>query len=291
MSFVHEKISRGIGRSVLKAKKNSPHIFFAVGLGGIIVSTVLACRATLKLEEVVDEIKADIKEIEMMKIESERNGTHYPEQDYYRDLTYVYAKSALRIGKLYGVPVIIGSISIAALTGSHVQLAHRNAALTATLAAVTKAYDEYRLRVREELGEEKERELYHGVMKETVEIDGKKKTITKIEGKSIYARFFEPNNPNWKNDMETNRVYIQCQQSYANHLLQSRGHVFLNDVYDQLGFDRTREGAIVGWVRDGDGDGYIDFDLFDIGNMDFINGNARGCLLDFNVDGVVFDKI
>lgn len=291
MNFIHEKISRGIGRSVLQAKKNSPHIFFVVGLGGIIVSTVLACRATLKLEETMDDIKAELKEIEMMRVESERNGTHYPEQAYYKDLTHVYTKSAIRIGKLYGVPVVIGSVSIAALTGSHVQLAHRNAALTATLAAVTKAYDEYRIRVREELGAEKEQAIFDGVKEEKVEIDGKKEIVKSITGRSQYARFFEPNNVNWKNDLELNRIFIECQQSYANHLLKARGHVFLNEIYDALGFERTTPGSVVGWVLDGDGDGYIDFGLYDIINVDFVNGNARGASLDFNVDGVVFDKI
>lgn len=287
-----ESLTRGFGRVVLQTKKHSPHILFAGGIIGIIGSTFLACRATLKLEETIDEIKQDIKEIETMKFQSERNNSLYSEQDYYRDLTYVYTKSAIKIGKLYGPSVIVGTISVAALTGSHVQLTNRNAALTATLTAVTRAYDEYRLRVREELGEEKERELYLGITEKEIEIDGKKETVKVLGGHTQYAQVFDRNNPNWKNDMEYNRIFIQCQQSYANHLLNARGHVFLNDVYDQLGLDRTRAGAIVGWVKDGDGDGYIDFGLFEnIHNIDFLNEGADGVLLDFNVDGVVFDKI
>jgi Family of unknown function (DUF6353) len=295
---IKESITRSVNRSVLQSKKNSPHIFFVLGLGGIIVSTVLACRATLKLEDTLEEIKTDLEgpkelvhsaQTEELVGGSERK---YSDREYYQDMTYVYAKGANKLIRLYGPAVVVGSFSIAALTGSHIQLTHRNAALTATLAAVSKAYDEYRDRVREELGEEKERDLYRGVSEEKIEVDGKKELVRVVNnGMSPYARFFEPSNRNWQNDMELNRIFIQLQQNYANHLLKARGHVFLNEVYDSLGLDRSQAGAVVGWVSDGEGDCYVDFGLFDAANIHFINGNSRGCLLDFNVDGIVYDKI
>ena len=286
-------ITRSVGRAVLKTKKNSPHIFFGVGAIGVIGSTFLACRSTLKLEETVDEVKKDVEDVRDMANRVKDSGAKYTEEDFYKDLGYVYIKSVLKVARLYGPSILLGGASIAALTGSHIQLTRRNAALTVTLAAVTKAYETYRERVSEELGKERELELYHGIRDEAIDANGKKEAVKVADanGHSIYSRFFDEYNTNWTKDPEMNRIFIQCQQNYANHLLQSRGHVFLNDIYDSLGLDRSKAGSIVGWVRKGDGDGYIDFGMFEIRNARFVNQIERSILLDFNVDGVVYDKI
>ena len=92
-------------------------------------------------------------------------------------------------------------------------------------------------------------------------------------------------------------IFLKCQQRYANDLLQIRGWVTLNDVYDMLGFPRSQAGQVVGWVYDKDnpqGDNYIDFGIYDLhkeGCRDFVNGIERSIWLDFNVDGYIFDKI
>ena len=286
-------ITRSIGRSALKTKKNSPHIFFGLGLIGVVGSTVLACRATLKLEETLDEAKKDLDVVKALATKATSAKTEYSEQEYYKDLGYVYTKSVVKLAKLYGPAVAIGGVSIAALTGSHVQLTRRNTALTVTLAAVSKAYQEYRERVKEELGSSRELEIFSDIRKETTEIDGKKAIVkvAGLNGFSPYARFFDEYSSNWQKDPEMNRIFLQCQQNYANHMLKARGHVFLNDVYDSLGLERTQAGAVVGWIYDGDGDGYIDFGMFEVSNNRFINGLERSVLLDFNVDGVVYDKI
>lgn len=288
-------ITRSFGRAVLQSKKQSPHIFFAVGLIGIVGSTVMACRATLKLEKLIDEIQAEFKTIRQDKDLSDYNDGGYDQNEYMRDLTFAYVRGAQKMIKLYGPSAVVGGLSIAALTKSHVQLSQRNAALGAALTAVSNAYEEYRSRVRSEYGEEKELAIYQGcLLDDPEEVDqlGELQKIGQVSNQtSPYGRFFEASNVNWQKDPEYNRIFIQLQQNYFNHRLQSTGHVFLNEVYDGLGFERSQAGAVVGWVRNGDGDGYIDFGLFDVTNIHFINGNARGCLLDFNVDGIVYDKI
>jgi hypothetical protein len=282
-------ITRSIGRTILKTKKNSPHIFFALGLAGTVTSTVLACRSTLKLEELLEEVKRDFEEVRALH---EIGSTDYSSKEYHKDLSYVYGKSIAKITKLYGPSILVGVASVASLTGSHIQMTRRNAALTFTLAAVSKAYEEYRARVIEEIGEEREREIYYDIHEQEVEIEGKKQMV-QIAGNSHspYARFFDEFSIQWKRDPELNRMFLQHQQNYANHLLTARGHVLLNDIYDALGFERTRAGAVVGWVKNGDGDGYIDFSIFQVNNSRFVNGLEQSILLDFNVDGVVYDMI
>jgi hypothetical protein len=297
-----ENFTRNLGRKLLKTRKNSPHIMFAVGIAGVITSAVLACRATLKLEEAVDEIREDFESVKIMKSDSERGilshkeGTvsktdEYAQNQYYKDLAYVYWKGVAKISVLYGPPVIIGTASIGLLTGSHVQLARRNQALTVTLAAVSKAYDEYRSRVQDEIGKERELDIYHGT--QTQKLEGSKELVPvkNSNGTSIYSVICDRDWSNYKPSSEINRFFVQCQQEYANHLLRARGHVFLNDVYDALGFDRTVPGSVVGWVKNGEGDGYIDFGVYDAVNMRYLDEYEFCLILDFNVDGVIYNLI
>lgn len=293
MKFVPNNLSRGLGRQILTLKKNSPTLMFGAGIAGVVVSTVLACRATLKLSDTLDEAKEDIDAVKAL-----RDVEGYPDHEVKKDLAYAYSINVYRVAKLYAPAVIIGTASIAALTGSHVTLSRRNSGLTAAYAAVQAAFDEYRERVKEEVGEERELELHHAISNREIEVDGKKQIVKSADPNkwSQYARFFDESNPNWQKDGESNRTFVQIQQNYLNHLLNSRGHVFLNEAYDQLGLERSSAGQVVGWLvgGDGDGDGYIDFgifDAFDERKIAFVNGLERNVILDFNVDGIIYDKI
>lgn len=287
MKLVPQKVSRTVHRKVLVAKKNSPHIFFVGGLVGTIASTVLACRATLKLEKVVDEVKLDLYDTKQ-KFQETANT----EQEKSKELALVYVKSAVKVGRLYAPAIIIGGASVAALTGSHVQLARRNAAITAAFAGLSAAFDEYRARVREEIGEDAEFEIYRGISDEKVEGSKELEKVIDPNALSPYARCFDEGSSNFLKDVEHNRTFIRGQQQYMNHKLRSCGHVFLNEVYDALGFERTSAGAVVGWLYEkGTGDDYIDFGMFEAVNNRFMMGIERCAWLDFNVDGVIYNMI
>src|SRR6516162_605963 len=287
MSLVPKNVSRTAYRQALHAKKNSPHIFFMGGLAGVVASTVLACRATLNLDKVVDELRNDIENVKGMEEESDRE---YHDKEYHKDLAYVYGKGSYNIARLYAPAATLGVVSIACLTGSHISLNRRNQALTAALATMTAAYEEYRQRVSDELGADRERNINMSTHDELItNKDGEKELIKVADqnGRSPYARFFDEYSPNWQKNAELNRLFVQCQQNYANNLLQARGHVFLNEVYDMLGIERSRAGSVVGWVISDYGDNYIDFGMFEVYSRDFVNGQERSILLDFNVDGVI----
>lgn len=282
-------LTRVLGRRTLTIKKNSPNIFFAAGMVGVVTSTVLACRATLKLSETLDVVEKEVSEVKSMVVDGS-----YSAYSHNRDLAYVYGKSTIKIVRLYAPAIVVGGVSIAALTGSHVQLTRRNAALTAAYAVVEEAFREYRERVRSVVGEDRELDLYRGTQTEVIKNElGKKEEQISFDPnkRSMYSKIFDECSVNWKKDPEFNRIFVQCQQNFANNLLQSRGHVFLNEVYDMLGLDRSQAGAVVGWVLNKDGDNYVDFGLYEAYNTKFINGWERSILLDFNVDGVIYDKI
>lgn len=279
MNLIPTSVTRSVARQVLIAKKNSPHFFFVGGVIGVIGSTVMACRATLKLEETVDDVK---KGLEIAK----SNKDVVSDQEYNKKLGQEYGKAAVKLGKLYGPAVLVGTASIAALTGSHIQLTRRNTALTATLAAVMKSYDEYRIRVQEEIGKEKELEIHRGI---TEEKNDKKELVKGVNSGALspYARVFDESSRCWEKSSELNRMFLTAQQNYFNQRLYAYGYVFLNDVYEGLGFERTSAGQIVGWVLNGDKDGFVDFGIFEERNLRFVNNLERSAWLDFNVDGPV----
>lgn len=94
----------------------------------------------------------------------------------------------------------------------------------------------------------------------------------------------------WSKDPQYNKMYLVNQQNYFNDVLRTRGHLYLNEVYDTLGIPRTKAGQMVGWVFE-DENSRVDFGLDDPRNQDFNNGKTTNALLVFNVDGVIIDKI
>jgi hypothetical protein len=122
------------------------------------------------------------------------------------------------------------------------------------------------------------------------------KEIEGAESYSEYARFFDESCPNWYKDPEYNLAFLKLQEQYATDKLKKQGYLFLNDVYDMLGLARTKRGQIVGWIYDPEnpdhiGDNYVDFGLCDVKSRHFVNGYENIVLLDFNVDGMIIDKI
>lgn len=295
--LIPNSISSKVGRQALHVQKHSPTILFAGGVVGVVATTVLACRATLRLEEVLDECQGKMKEAREVH---ESGNPKYSDADFRQDMAYLYIRNAVKVTRLYGPSIVLGSVSIASLYGAHNVLSKRNVALTAAYAAVDKAFGDYRARVVEELGEDKDREFrYSTEVRKIADPDDARKTLevrrVSPEEPSGYARFFDEYTKNWSPTPEYNLYWIRLQQNYANDMLRSRGHVFLNEVYDWLGIERSKAGQSVGWVLGPDGDNFIDFGLFTRGNnekvRDFVNGREGAILLDFNVDGVILDKI
>ncbi len=292
------KLTNAFGRQTLLLKKHSPVIMFSVGVAGTVTATVLACKATLQLEDVLD--KHEASRVRAEKTLSE-NHDDYSAEDHKRYLALLRLRAVRDIGKLYAPAAVVGVISLGLLTGAHVTLTRRNAALGAAYAALDKAFREYRERVRFTHGDDADREFLFGTTEkeivEETEQGHEVKTVKRAKGPhSPYARVFDRNNECWSESGLNNRAFLMAQQNYLNDLLQARGHVMLNDAYDLLRMERSQAGAVVGWVKDSNvGDRYIDFGLFNSHDpvmRDFMNlEHNDGIVIDFNVDGVVNDLI
>lgn len=302
------KLTRTLNRVGLKLKKHSPEILVVTGVVGTVASAVMACKATTKIDEVLAETKENVEKTKDY-VEKKGFSEKYTEEDYKKDLTIFYAKGGLELVKLYAPSVALGALSITAILSGHNVLRKRNVALAAAYATVEKGFKEYRGRVVERFGEELDRELKYNIKAKEVEettVDEKtgeetvtKKTVNVADPNnySTYARFFDDGCTGWTKDPEYNLMFLKNQQRYANDLLKSRGHLFLNEVYDMLGIPRTKAGQVVGWIYDEEypnGDNFVDFGIYDLYNekaRDFVNGYEKTILLDFNVDGDIMNLI
>jgi hypothetical protein len=310
MKFIPEAVTRKVAEQVLLTQKHSPTILFGAGVVGMLSSTVLACRATLKVEAVLDEVQSDLGKTKSAKstvdsraeagdplVNSEGDEVTYTDDEVRKDTFIIYTRGATNLVKLYAPAVLVGAASIFALTKSHSILQDRTLQLTAAYAAVDGAFKKYRQRVVDKYGEEEDRLLRYE--SESVEIidDETGEIVSTVrvapEAGSQYARWFDyESSPNWDVHPEYSMMFLRHQQNYFNDVLHARGHVFLNEVYHGLGLSHTRPGAVVGWIRH-QGDNCIDFGLWDNHDqvIDFFNGRDGAILLDFNVDGVIYDKI
>ena len=293
--------------------KHSPEILMGLGIAGVITSTVLACRSTLKVQEILDYKEENMNNIKEVLAEGRED---YTEDDARKDKTIIMTTTAIRIMKLYIPSVIIGAGSIACLLESHNVMRNRNAGLAAALAATTESFKQYRERVTEKYGDEVDKEMRYGIKKEKKEKDGKKtkeEIVVGCDEKELsgYARYFNENNVNWSDDPQFNLMFLRQNQNWANDKLISQGYLYLNDVYEALGFPKSKAGQVVGWVYDPNnnehGDNYVDFGIYDLNvkgyrnemtndtiaeeRQDFINGYRKSILLDFNVDGNIWETM
>ncbi len=300
-----EKLMKTYKKVELKAIKHSPEILAGVGVVGVVGSLVLACKATTKLSDVLEESKEQLDKIKEVAADPAYEEK-YSQDDAKKDTTITYVQTAMKVTKLYAPSVILCASSLGCLLASNNILKKRNAALSAAYMTVDKSFKEYRKRVADRFGEEVEKEIRYNIKAEEitkVDEDGNEvtETVKVMDGTddpnsySDYARFFDESCAAWQNDAEYNLTFLKAQQQYANDLLKAKGRLFLNEVYRMLGIDETKAGQVVGWVYNPDnptGDNFVDFGIYNMQRervRAFVNGYEPNILLDFNVDGVIWD--
>lgn len=304
---IMDNVSRSLGRARLTVKKYSPEILLVSGIVGVVATTVMACKATTKVSTIIDDAKKQIDTVHEVLETPELEGK-YTQEDSKKDLTIIYAKTGLELVKLYGPAVLMGVASIGCILTSHNIIHKRNAALAAAYATVDQGFKEYRNRVVERFGKELDKELRYNIKAQEVEeivVDEKgnetveKKTVYVASPNpySMYAKCFDETCKGYQDDAELNKYFLMQVEEWATAKLKRQGHLTLNEVYEKIGFQKTRAGAEVGWIYDEEypiGDNKVDFQIFDLHNeakRAFVNGYEKAIWVDFNVDGYILDKI
>lgn len=304
---IMKSVSGTVHKVGFQLQRKSPELLVGLGIIGAITSAVLACKATTKAGKIIEEANDAISTIHQANENGVTNaGETYSEQDCKKDLAVAYVQTGVKFAKLYAPAVLLGAASVTSILASHNIMKKRNVALAAAYAAVDKSFKDYRGRVLERFGEQVEKELRYNIKAQEIEETvtdgkGKEKTVKKTADVaqagwdpskySPYAKIFDESHPDWRKDAEQNLYYLKALQAQATDKLRSQGHLFLNEVYDMLGFKRTQAGAAVGWIYDPRhpiGDDFVDFGMYEVRRekaVDFVNGYERSFILDFNVVG------
>lgn len=282
-------------KGALVAQKVGPDAMVYFGMVGIAVATVMIVKKADEVDDILDEHKDRVDQVRAeAKDDKERR----------KGMAKAYAKTGKDVVRTFGPVATLYFASATCILGGHNIVRKRYAGTAAAYKVLEESFDGYRSRVKEAVGEEKEKDLYLGRKKQDITVkeiaeDGTEveKTIKDayvVDGlPSPYAKFFDKMSREWQDNLEYNLMFLRQTQNYFNHVLQANGHVFLNEVYDALDIPRTSEGAVVGWVK-GAGDDFIDFGIYDLYNdasREFVNGYTQSILLDFNVDGPIWNKI
>lgn len=305
-----DNASRALNKVAFQIKKHSPAILVTVGAIGTVAGTVMACKATLKVNEVLKEHKETSNKIHEVL---ENPEIEYNEKDCKKDLAVNYAQTGVKLAKLYGPSVLVLGLSITSMVASYRILNTRNLAISAAYTLVDKSFKEYRDRVKDRFGEQVEKELKYNIKAKTMdilttdEVTGEEivetKTVEVIEDEpSEFARFFDESSECWTRDANMNLMFLRNVQEMATRKLKKHGSLSINEVYRMLGFHIDelplaikKASLVVGWVYDPENperDNKVDFGIYDVYNRakrDFVNGYEKRILIDFNYDGNIYE--
>lgn len=300
---IMKKVSGTLSKVGFNLKKHSPEILMAAGLVGTVVSAVVACKATTKIDSIMEETKEKLDKIHECADNPDMTE-QYNEEDAKKDTVIVYVHAGVKLAKLYAPAIGLGLLSLGSILASNNILRKRYTALTAAYAILDRGYKEYRGRVAERFGKDVDHQLRYNIKADEVEEivtdeKGKEKKVKKtIEvadpNASGYMKYFTRSNPNWENNPDYIEMFLNSQLNYVNDKLKAVGHLTLNEVYSALGMEDTKAGMVVGWIYDlehPNGDNYVEFDVKKVHLPNDRGDYEEAYAIDFNVDGNIYDKM
>ena len=279
---------KAVAKTKFFTAKNKPEILLIAGLGGIVISEVGLVIAGSKIKPIHDKMVDDREYVELKADEGSLD-----EKEYSHEVLKVYATTSLQYTKIFA-PFVLSSIgSMALIYTSHNIMRDRSIALAAAYTAVNQSFIEYRKRVVDKYGTEAEKEIRYDVAQSTVTTidengDVVETTVTtsKDPADCLFARYYADGNQGWSKNPLYNKSKLEATQSYWNAMLNIKGHVFINEIFSDMGYDAIYEGQLFGWTKAKEGEPCVDIDfgLYDESNqmnVDFMNGYETDAFLTF----------
>lgn len=301
-----------VGTAALRTlEHHAPKILLGTSIVCGIGATVTACKATLKLPETMKEITENVEAAKAIEVEEGEQDTAKN-----KEVVKSYISGGIKLAKLYGPSVGLTVTSVACALAGNRMMNQRYAGALAALGSTEKMFDNYRKRVVEEFGEEKDTQFANGIREVVTEEpvlnkDGTPKTDKNGEVKTTkktsveydpnvnkYSRMFdEVSTKAWDPNPDYNVSTLLGRQQYFNDMLHSHRYLFLNTVYKELGYPITAYGQDMGWIIDDDTpNAVVDLGLYDITNsgkrrIEDIDKYTNGCLLTFKGVRYIKDKV
>lgn len=223
---------RDLGKYI---SRNSPSILTGLGISLGVASTVLAVTATPKAVRLLEEKKKEEKKEKLTVIETVKTA-----------------------GACYIPSVLTAVGSIYCIVSANARFSKRNAILATAYALSERDLREYRDKVKETVGEKKEKEIRGKIAKDHILNNPAEPNhiFTPEGGKTLCydnwtGRYF-------MSDMESLR---RCENELNSRILKEQ-FVSLNELYDLLHLEGIKMGEDFGWNYDGLHDELIHFSYF-----------------------------
>ena len=293
---IFDNLAKSLNRGMFRVKAKSPIILVALGTGSLIASGVIAAVEAYKVPKVIEKRDNKVKEI----MDIDEDASEETKEIAKKEASKIVIKSWFTVGTMFAPSVALAAIGVLSVFTSYNIMRKRNLALGAAYAGLDKAFREYRKKVAEELGEDREKEIRYG-LREVIEEneDGTISKSYKVDSNlmySPYARIFDETHIGWSKSHRANVTMIRLAYQQANGLLDRHGYLFLNDVYKLLEFEPTIAGNVVGWVKTKNpekqvGDPFVDFGISP-NDIPIQSDSGRDAwILDFNVAGDITNLV
>lgn len=307
-----KKVGKVIGAKAAPVMRKlypvAPDVMLAGGIALTVGGSVYACVQTAKhIPAIKQEIVEEKESIEFEQLE----------EDAKRQITGLYLEKAGKLAKVYAVPAAMVTTGVLLTVAAHNEQGRRIAMVTAAYNSIFTSYNEYRARVVEKEGPEQDLRYLHGEREETVveqkttksgKVTEKEKQVTVFgsgDGEDLYKKCFSiRTSTQWRNDPDYNLQFVKSCERMAEQKFKAQGYLFLDEVYEMLGFELEKHSnaKIVGWVDDANGTKHIDFRIFCPDNPWDVQAVNRAALkgdscfdseiyLDFNCDGIIIDQL
>ena len=260
------QVTKGFaGNGILLAKKHAPELMIGAGIFGFGATVYETVKATNKTNDILDEKEATMATIEAMRDECDEE--EYSDRVYQRDLQEAKRRAKWGIVRAWAPVATLGGASVISVLGGYRILNGRYVATAAAYKVLENGFDRYRGNVVERFGKDTDYELLHSIKAEDLEkarkeqaenkeidADNKRRKGFKKRKKTsyseIYNGIFDEYSDRWQRYWNAEQVlhYLKTKQNELNDRLRIQKHLFVNEVNDALGFERTPEGQVTGWI-------------------------------------------
>ena len=268
-------------------KKYAPELLLGTAAVAGTACIVTSCRATIKAKKSLEEHQ-ERKLLIADKLQTEEITSEESKVEMRKEIV----KVGLELAKEYAIPFSLYTATIGCVLGSYKIQKSRLQAISATLSAMSAAYTSLvtRLKNGAEHGLTAEEVLKGKVAFPETDEDGNPTgevnvMTLKHPNNNPFKFRFDRYSTAWEHHHFSNECILKAEENWANTALELNGYLFLNDVLDRLGIPKTKAGQILGWRKDGDGDGFVDFGVVDCQTLVGVEYDDNAFELNFNVDG------
>jgi hypothetical protein len=266
-------------------KKYAPEILLGTAAVAGTACIATSCRATIKAKKSWEEHQ-ERKLLIADKLQSEQITSEESKVEMRKEIV----KVGLELAKEYAIPFSLYTATIGCVLGSYKIQKSRLQAISATLSAMSAAYSSLVMRLKNgaENGLTAEEVLQGKFVCKVENEDGTVEeytTTVKNPYNNPFRFRFDKYSTAWEHHHFSNECILRAEENWANTALDLNGYLFLNDVLDRLGLPKTKAGQILGWRKDGNGDGFVDFGVVDCQTLTGAEYDDNAFELNFNVDG------